>query len=115
MKLQNQKKLTPSKSSKHVMNRNNQPKQTLELPALTQRIYQALASEFSKYEILLETTASRKVGGLVISHSFEGKSQMQRQRHIWQLLEKNLNNKEIDHIVGILTFTPIERQFILTE
>jgi len=40
---------------------------------------------------------------------------MQRQRHIWQLLEKSLDSQELNRIVGILTFTPAERQFILTE
>jgi hypothetical protein len=40
---------------------------------------------------------------------------MQRQQRIWRLLEKNLNTKELNRIVGILTFTPAERQFILTE
>jgi acid stress-induced BolA-like protein IbaG/YrbA len=87
----------------------------MKLPALTMRIYQALSREFSKYEVLLEATPSRKVGGFVISHSFEGKNQMERQQRIWQLLEKNLNHKELNRIVGILTFTPAERQFILTE
>ncbi|MGH7453750.1 MAG: hypothetical protein ACRENG_20540 [bacterium] len=40
---------------------------------------------------------------------------MERQQRIGQLLEKTLKHKELDRIVGILTFTPAERQFILTE
>ncbi len=100
--------LTPSK-------RLNSSSSTVKLPTLTKRIYQALSPEFSKYEVLLEATPSRKVGGFVISRSFEGKNQMERQQRIWQLLEKTLKHKELDRIVGILTFTPAERQFILTE
>ncbi len=55
------------------------PKSKVELSLLTQRIYNALSSEFSKYEILLETTAWQKVGGYVVSSSFQGNSQIARQ------------------------------------
>lgn len=82
---------------------------------LTRRIYNALAPEFSKYEILLETTAQRKVGGFVISLSFQGNTQLARQQRVWRLLEKKLKQNEFHRIVGILTFTPDERSFILTE
>jgi len=115
MKQQGKKKSALSKTPPRIEIHDNHPKPTVKLPALTKRIYQALSLEFSKYEILLETTPTRKVGGFVVSRAFEGKSQMQRQRHIWRLLEKNLDNKELNRIVGILTFTPAERQFILTE
>ncbi len=91
------------------------PKAKTELSLLTQRIYNALSSEFSKYEILLETTARQKVGGYVVSSSFQGNSQMARQQRIWRLLEKSLKHNELNRIVGILTFTPEERSFILTE
>jgi acid stress-induced BolA-like protein IbaG/YrbA len=115
MNLQRKQKVNSSKKLQRAMSRSNSPKSVTKLPTLTKRIYQALSPEFSKYEILLETTASKKVGGFVISRSFEGKNQMQRQQRIWRLLEKNLNTKELNRIVGILTFTPAERQFILTE
>ena len=91
------------------------PKSKNELSLLTQRIYRALSSEFSKYEILLETTSKQNVGGYVISSSFQGSSQMIRQQRIWRLLEKKLKNAELNRIIGILTFTPEERSFILTE
>lgn len=86
-----------------------------ELSQLTQRIYHALAPEFSKFEILLETTAQRKVGGFVISPSFQGNTQLARQQRVWRLLEKKLKQNELHRIVGILTFTPDERSFIITE
>ncbi len=91
------------------------PKSKNELAVLTQRIYNALSSEFSKYEILLEATPTKKVGGYVVSPSFRGNTQLVRQQRVWRLLEKKLKQSEIHRIVGILTFTPEERSFILTE
>ncbi len=85
------------------------------LSLLTQRIYNALSPEFSKYEILLETTPKKKIGGYVVSPSFQGNTQLVRQQRIWRLLEKKLKQNELHRIVGILTFTPEERNFILTE
>ncbi len=91
------------------------PKAKDELSLLTQRVYNALSSEFSKYEILLETTPKKKVGGYVVSPSFQGNTQLVRQQRIWRLLEKKLKQNDLRRIVGILTFTPEERSFILTE
>lgn len=63
---------------------------------------------FASPEIHLEKTSSGKVGGHVVSVSFTGKSQIERQHDLWKGLRSNLVPDELNKIVAILTVTPEE-------
>mgnify|MGYP000283051770 CR=1 FL=1 len=59
-------------------------------------------------EFDLEQISGDKVAGFVISDSFKGKSQIERQNMIWDYLDENLDKTEILRIVSLLTMTPDE-------
>lgn len=56
----------------------------------------------------LEETPNGKVGGFVISPSFAGKPQLDRQNMLWDYLDHHLNRKQVLHIVSLVTLTPDE-------
>ena len=64
--------------------------------------------DFGDDEIHLEQTSSGKVGGHLLSSSFDGKSQLDRQNELWTGLRQNLDPPELARIVAILTVTPEE-------
>ena len=66
------------------------------------------ASGIATPEFNLEETPSGKVGGFVISPTFVGKSQLERQNMLWDYLDDNLNQEQILHIVSLVTVTPDE-------
>ncbi|TAK27091.1 MAG: hypothetical protein EPO40_18275 [Myxococcaceae bacterium] len=67
-----------------------------------------LAMSFKPEDIHLETTASGSVGGHIVSGSFAGQTQMERQEHLWEGLRSNLKPDQIFKIVALLTVTPEE-------
>ena len=61
-------------------------------------------------EFDLEETPNGKVGGFVISKTFAGKSQIERQNMLWDYIDKNLSKEQILHIVSLVTVTPDENK-----
>ena len=61
-------------------------------------------------EFDLEETPAGKVGGFIISPSFAGKSQIERQNMLWDYLDKSLSKEQILRIVALVTVTPDETQ-----
>ena len=66
------------------------------------------ASGIANPEFELEETPGGKVGGFIISPTFEGKSQIERQNMVWDYLDDNLDKEQILHIVSLVTVTPDE-------
>ncbi len=60
----------------------------------------------SKFD--LDETSGGKVGGFIISATFVGMSQIERQNMLWDYLDDNLGKEEILHIVSLVTVTPDE-------
>jgi len=56
----------------------------------------------------LETTAAGKVGGFVVSRTFVGMPQLDRQNHVWSFLDTLLSKDKRARIVALLTLTPEE-------
>jgi len=70
------------------------------------RVLEKLGLE--KLEIDMEESVSGKIGGFIVSKSFEGMSQLERQNYIWDHLEKELSEEKHKRIRIILTLTPEE-------
>ena len=51
-----------------------------------------------------------KIGGWIISKSFEGLDGMQRQKKVWNLFDKYLDEKDQARLGVFLTFTPLEKK-----
>ena len=49
-----------------------------------------------------------KVGGFIISPTFEGMTQIERQNLLWDYLDAKLDREKILHIVSLVTITPDE-------
>lgn len=63
---------------------------------------------FDDTEVQLEGAGGGKVGGVLVSRKFEGKSQEQRQNELWDALRAKLAPDELVQIVAIMTMTPEE-------
>ena len=74
------------------------------------RVQKALQKEFSHNGITLESVDPGMVAGWIISKSFEGLTGMERQKKIWKLFDKYLDDKDRDRIGIMLTFTPLEKK-----
>ena len=59
-------------------------------------------------DVVLEEAGADRFGGFVVSGSFEGKSQLERQDMLWEALDKNLAGEYRSRIVSLLTMTPDE-------
>ena len=66
------------------------------------------ASPIKKPEFDLKETPGDKVGGFIISATFVGMSQIERQNMLWDYLDDNFDKEEILHIVSLVTVTPEE-------
>ena len=66
------------------------------------------ASKIAEPEFDLEETSGGKVGGFIISATFVGKSQVERQNMLWDYLDDKLDKEQILHIVSLVTVTPDE-------
>ena len=61
-------------------------------------------------QIAFEETPAGKVGGFIISPSFVGKSQIERQNMLWDYLDHAMTKEQILGIVSLVTVTPEEAQ-----
>jgi len=85
------------------------------METVMQRIQKALRKEFSNKGILLEDAGDGFVGGWIISKSFEGLDGKQRQKRVWNLFDKYLDEKDRTRLAVFLTFTPLEKKAIFEE
>ena len=63
---------------------------------------------FEDAEMRLDQSESGRVGGVLVSKRFAGKSQEERQNELWSGLNAKLRPEELTQIVAILTMTPEE-------
>lgn len=56
----------------------------------------------------LEEAPNGKVAGFIISRTFAGKSQLERQNMVWDYLDRRLKQKQILRIISLVTVTPDE-------
>ncbi len=66
------------------------------------------APKLKDSKIELENAALGKVGGFIISGSFDGMSQIDRQDLVWAHIEKELESEVQMKIMSLLTLTPEE-------
>ena len=65
-------------------------------------------SGISSPQFDLEETPNGKVGGFIISPTFAGKAQIERQNIVWDYIDAHLNREQILHIISLVTVTPEE-------
>jgi acid stress-induced BolA-like protein IbaG/YrbA len=63
---------------------------------------------FKDEEVRLEQAGNGKVGGVVVSEQFAGRSQEQRQEELWRGLKERMKPEELLDIVALMTMTPEE-------
>lgn len=85
------------------------------MATLMDRVQKVLEKEFSAKEILLEPAGRGMVDGWIISKSFDGLSEMERQQKIHQLFAKSFDEKERRRILTIFTLTPLEKKILIDE
>lgn len=56
----------------------------------------------------LEVAPNGRIGGYIISDSFEELPQLERQRKIWDFLKQSLDRDKQLGIISLLTLTPAE-------
>lgn len=56
----------------------------------------------------LEETPGGRVGGFVVSPTFAGMPQIDRQDLLWKCLDRNLDRERIQQIISLVTVTPEE-------
>ena len=81
--------------------------------ALKEKLVTLISNPESKIEnpeFDLEEMPGDKVGGFIISATFVGKSQIERQNLVWDYLDDNLDKEQILHIVSLVTVTPDEAE-----
>ncbi|MCP4347769.1 MAG: hypothetical protein GY795_19890 [Desulfobacterales bacterium] len=61
-------------------------------------------------DLEIEATPEGRVGGFIISESFLGISQIERQNMLWDKLDKILDEEKRLKIIGLLTMTPAEAE-----
>lgn len=54
-----------------------------------------------------------RVGGFLVWDGFDGVSQRERQRQIWDLLRSDFTTEQQVRVSAILTLTPLEEQVML--
>lgn len=59
-------------------------------------------------EVQLEHAGGGRVGGVLVSRRFAGKSQEERQGELWAELRAKLPPEDLVQIVAIMTMTPEE-------
>jgi acid stress-induced BolA-like protein IbaG/YrbA len=59
-------------------------------------------------EVRLEEAGGGKVGGVLVSGRFAGRSQEERQQELWAALRKNMKPEDLLDIVALMTMTPEE-------
>jgi len=85
------------------------------MATLMERVQKVLEREFSPREILLEPARHGMVDGWIISKSFDGLSDLERQQKIHGLLDKYFDGEERRRILTIFPLTPLEKRIIIDE
>lgn len=75
---------------------------------LAERVKMVLEEALGPSEYHLDTSASGRVGGVVVADAFEGKSQTERQEMIWDALRAELKPDERIQVMALLTMTTSE-------
>ncbi|MDQ2686653.1 MAG: hypothetical protein M3Y28_02175 [Armatimonadota bacterium] len=74
-----------------------------------QKVNAVLEDAFPEVEVMLAVRKGlRKVGGLLIWTGFAGKSQLERQAEVWEVLRTALSSDEQLNLGTILTVSPQE-------
>ncbi len=77
--------------------------------AFKEELIEALSqSGLEAPEFDLEESPGGKVGGFVISESFEGMPQLDRQNMLWHYLDSKFDQEKRAKIVVLVTITPTE-------
>jgi acid stress-induced BolA-like protein IbaG/YrbA len=63
---------------------------------------------FEEAEVQLEHAGGGRLGGVLVSRRFAGKSQEERQSELWTGLRAKMSPEELVQIVAIMTMTPEE-------
>ncbi len=63
---------------------------------------------FANVTLDLETTDTGRIGGLVLSPSFEGAPQHKRQQMLWNALDHALSEEQRLRIIALITLTQAE-------
>jgi hypothetical protein len=82
---------------------------------LIERVQRVLEEEFSPKEILLEPAGRGMVDGWIISKSFDGLSDLERQLKIHNLFAKYFTENERRRILTIFPLTPLEKRILIDE
>jgi stress-induced morphogen len=85
------------------------------MATLMERVQEVLEKEFSPKEILLEPARRGMVDGWIISKSFDGLSDLERQKKIHGLLDKYFDGEDRRRILTIFALTPLEKKIIIDE
>jgi acid stress-induced BolA-like protein IbaG/YrbA len=67
-----------------------------------------LELRYKEDEVRLEQAGGGKVGGVLVSGQFAGRSQEQRQEDLWSALGERMGPEELLDIVVLMTMTPQE-------
>lgn len=83
---------------------------------LQQKVIETLRSHLSRdVEDGLETVpSSGRVTGWVAAAAFEGKDHPQRQKLLWDTLDRELTQQERSKVGPVVTLTPAEAEFDVT-
>ena len=68
----------------------------------------APGSGISDPQFDLEAMPTGKIAGFVVSKTFEGMPQIERQQKIWSVLDKTFSPEQLLKIVTLITVTPDE-------
>lgn len=63
---------------------------------------------FEDAEVQLERSGTGRIGGVLVSRRFAGRSQEERQDELWRGLRTRMGAEELAQIVAIMTMTPEE-------
>ena len=78
------------------------------LEELIRNLITSPASRIQTPEFDLEKTRNGKVGGFIISPTFAGMPQIERQNMLWDYLDAHLDRDQLLHVVSLVTVTPDE-------
>ncbi len=72
------------------------------------RVLNNPASSIAAPVLEIEETPEHKIGGFIVSHTFAGMDQLDRQNKLWNYLEDVLKPEELRNIITLVTVTPDE-------
>ncbi len=73
-----------------------------------ERLLNNPASSIAAPVLEIEETPEHKIGGFIVSHTFAGMDQLDRQNKLWNCLEDVLKSEELRNIITLVTVTPDE-------